>query len=153
MSTQLNVPTSLTDAGFVLSEPQILTSYGASSVGEQAISNGGTRMVKTYEFHLPMHHIREEPTSSPHDHSRYGIHQKNQQSAYLQKPAKRSKKLDARAKDDISSQMLDENITNHDYQQLAGSCDDVSKINLENNASQATIGKRKVKQVLCRRSQ
>ena len=66
-------------------------------------------MVKTYEFHLPMHHIREEP-SSPYDY-RYGIQQKSQQSNYLAKP-KRTKKFDMRTKDDISSQMLDDGVTN-----------------------------------------
>ena len=88
-----------------MSDRQVLASYG--SAGDHS---SGTKMVKTYEFHLPMHHIREEP-GSPGQNARYE-QPKSQASNYLVKPAKRAKKFDVRAKDDISSQMLDDGLTN-----------------------------------------
>ena len=93
---------------FVLSERPITTSYGSQA--EHGVNSSGAKMVKTYEFHLPMHHIREEP-GSPNTNPRYEMQQnKSQTSNAVQKPAKR-KKLDMR-RDDISSQMLEDGATN-----------------------------------------
>ena len=95
------------------------------------------RTVKTYEFHLPMHHIKEEGTGDKSGRA----HRVNRNMSH------RKTGFNIRAKDDISSQMIDD-ATYHDLQnsvQILPQKDHLSKDGSSRFRKQMVISRRSQK--------